>query len=297
MVLVLLLLIGPFAQFAPAETLTFQDDLIVWLRADVGVLNELGNPTASGDEVNTWEDQATAFSSNARTVNDFFNTFNRPAWLADGGPNDNAYVSFTSGGSASNSDWLRAEEFFDFSDFTIFAVATGAGNGSQLGSIFWDYGNVGNKQVRMTVDASGDAFDAYVRDDDKHQIDLGSGTLGENLSWNVLSSRLSGNQFDLFVNGDLLDSQSNVNYDSTTWEGTYGDPVMGTISNFESTHFLDGGISEFLIYRGALTDSEREEVENYLLQRNLGIPEPTAAALLTLGLLTLLPHRPPAGQD
>lgn len=257
-------------------------DLIVHLDANEGV-------TADGsNNVSTWADQDTSNTSNSITANDF-TAVNSPTLVTNSTPNGSAALSFDG-----TDDKLQGAEFFDFSEFTIFAVARGKSGDGSLGSIFWDYGSVTAKQNFLGVDyhkGSDSEFEARVRDDSGNDtiiVASGSASDTDAENWNVLTSRLSGQTLDLYVNSLLAASDTNTNYDTTTtWEGTGGAPTIGNFPNQNNIAEFDGEIAALLIYRGALNDTDRAAVENSLNDAFI-VPEPASLLLLGLGGVLLL---------
>ena len=74
--------------------------------------------------------------------------------------------------------------------------------------------------------------------------------------------KLDGINAFLYVNGVLEDTMIDSNYNATTIWKEGPDPTIGTFPN--STYYLSGDIAEFIIYKDALSDSDRQGVEIYL---------------------------------
>lgn len=290
--------LGFTAQPADAATLPVvtSGDLIVHLDANLGVT------TDTNGNVSTWADQDTSNTSNSISANDFTqsSTGARPTLISNSTPTGSAALSFDG-----DDDRLQGAEFFDFSEFTIFAVARGKRGDGFLGSIFWDYGNTTTKQNFLALDdsrnpSSSSGFEAQVRSAEtvgsgNAEVNPASRTSNEAAQWNVITSRLSGQTLELYVNSVLADSATNTLYvTTTTWEGaaTGGKnaPTIGNFPNADNVAELDGDIAALLIYRGALSDTDRAAVEDSLFNAFV-IPEPATVALVGLGGVILLGRR------
>ncbi|MFW6133795.1 MAG: PEP-CTERM sorting domain-containing protein, partial [Planctomycetota bacterium] len=138
-------------------------------------------------------------------------------------------------------------------------------------------------------------FEARTRDyPDKNTMIATSGSGNSDTdaeNWNVLTSRLSGQTLELYVNSALAASDTNTDYDTTTtWEGTGGAPTIGNFPNNNNVAELEGDIAALVIYRGALNDTDRAAVEDQLTNTFI-VPEPGTMALVTLGGVGLLARR------
>jgi len=70
-------------------------------------------------------------------------------------------------------------------------------------------------------------------------------------------------------------------------------PQLGSMNSGSGDgSFFTGDVAEVLMYNGVLSDTDRQAVEAYLMEKyNIGVPEPATMTLLTLGGLALLRRR------
>ena len=251
--------------------------LEVWLRADVGVVT-------SGSQVTTWQDQ----SGNG---NDFIGT-------ADAGTRPTVISSSTflngepSINFAGNGDHFvdsDGESYINGStEFTIFMVYKSDLTGTDRGLFNAQVPNNEDALLTFRYDASGanngGSFTNVVKtgilaNDPDNQLE--SFTDIQSTNGQIFAFQWqSGNTYDIFIDG-ILNNPSSA-----------GPPPAGTLSGATTAivgkggkddpntnnQSWDGEIAEFIYYGRLLSQSERENVENYLSEKyTLSIRKITAA--------------------
>ena len=109
-------------------------------------------------------------------------------------------------------------------------------------------------------------------------------------SWHHYAAVKSGNNYDLYVDGDLLATSSDGGVPKTNTESLLigANPELGNPpvpDNDDPWRELYGYVDDFALLDKALSEAEIEYIMNY------GIPEPTTIALLGLGALALIRKR------
>jgi len=79
---------------------------------------------------------------------------------------------------------------------------------------------------------------------------------------------------------------------------TWAEPQFGVINGYvdpqhgpTATNWFKGGIAEVIVFKGVLSDDDRQAVEMYLMGKYAIVPEPATMTLLALGGLALLRRR------
>jgi len=268
-------------------------DLDVWLAADR--LNGSGALPADGASVATWEDlsgqnnDATQTTPGAQPI---FKT-------GQIGPNARPVVRFNSVSDGTN-DFMRFGQFLDYPNLTLFLVGKAAADPpvGDYQAFFSDYGTDGDElfivQAWEGSTTSSKTMRTIVRDTDRDAIGLSALAGSDVTDYFLFTFRLDEPndmtlRREMFPDGTFVqDTPSNAAYDSTTWQGTFGEPRMGVVSNNTGAGVLNGDIAELIIFDRKLTDDEYQGVEAYLRQKYF-LPEPGAMAvwigLLLLGVL------------
>lgn len=222
-------------------------DLALWLKADVGVQNASGLPASNTENVQVWEDQ----SSNGNDAIQL-TTGNQPQFIADDGTGSPS-VRF-SGESLQCADNTSLNP----NELTIFIVGKYSLSGSGAYQSFlmktpddsWTAGGYGVSQS-----GSSDLLTGWVN---AYNTTSSVGYTNFSASTNVLFSMV-------YAPGSLVVYNNGV---STIASASA--PVLSTsnvpliIGSSPGGYDLDGDISEIIIYGSALSNSEREDVENYL---------------------------------
>lgn len=246
--------------FSPAD----YSGLELWLDAEA--VTGLGD----SDSLNTWSDSSGQGNHAYKGTTDVA----APLYRNTGGPNNMSWIQFQSASLHS----LSMDEFMDYNRPTLLIV--GKSGGSGLEDFFSDWGGTsGSALFAIRADQP------FLSDDSGNAFYSGSlGTAGILGSWSIITLRLSTSVSTYHVNGNLIASPTNTSYDmNTTWEisttGVNSDsmyPRIGAHSdpNYSGGYELNGGISEMIMYRRPLSDTERARVECYL-SRKYGISGPS----------------------
>ncbi|NQV15365.1 DUF2341 domain-containing protein [bacterium] len=237
-------------------------NLDLWLNAAEGVFNNNGATTIAGDGdgVQVWQDQ----SGNGR---DFINAGGTPNWRQSvTGLNGESALEY-SGGSESLRDDDGENYINGLTEFTIFFVVKSDITSTDKG--LWAVRNPGNgdKDFSIRYDAVGDnsselnvvkvaVLDDVVANEMESIAEI------QTTSSQIICLDWKSNQiWDLYIDGVL----NNPSYS--------GDPPDGTISTAvkivlgrgpeDSSGGWDGMIAEVVHYGRHLTDSERQDIEDY----------------------------------
>ena len=240
------------------------DSLFYWFDAGAGVTDSLGGAIATDEGVGTWNDQ----SGNGRHVTQTTDT-DRPVYKATGGPGSKPCIQFDG-----TDDFLAsAAHFWGSDDLTVIVVCKFADAGrdvsEQVVSRSEATGNkrqwrlsgrndAGGNKMELVLDSSGAGTGASQR---ANQDGVKSAT------WRLISATSNLSTFSWYVDGT---SETNTVDGGTTGDGSVLDsstPKLGigatNVINAPAT-FLQGSISEIIVYSRALTTTERAAIENYL---------------------------------
>jgi hypothetical protein len=297
----------------------------LWLDASNGgsLLNRSGRAVANGQAIATWND----LSGNNQNLTQTDSTL-RPIFAANAGSGTNAFgqtlsaANFTrsmmTGTGANTSYWKFMSD--GSSQYTIFAVVK---TGTSLNPLVDDGTNAAYGIVGTGLGATSGTGMHLLYDDRSGRLDRLTVQIADGASPVVL-----GNSQDNFWKPNqyqMVDFQFNVtsptstpsfaSYQSGSLTGTVGvrgdTPNTGNPSNFlqlgsigsGTAAYLKGGFQEFIIYKGAISGSDRQLAEGYLawkwgLQSQLSatspyspnntngymvvVPEPVPVAMLTV---------------
>lgn len=217
------------------QSLTSADELAVWLRADVGL------DFSGGASVEGWED----LSGNGFVVAN--SNFARQPRRISSGAGGHPALSFTG-----NQELVAADGPVSLEQTTIFVVAKNA-DAAHRGQLLANCGDGGASHLRF----DGAAKTLYVYGEQnglERQAQLETATT----EYRVLSVVLSASQLRVLVDGKE---------EETVAASTSGSWALGHVGARCSSDYLDGEIAEIMIYRRALSDAERQQVEGYLTGR------------------------------
>jgi hypothetical protein len=216
-------------------TLTNPDELAIWLRADVG-LNYSG-----GAQVERWEDLSGHGFAVANGI------FSRHPRRINSAINGEPVVRFT------GAHELRAvSDFVALSEATVFTIAKN-NEASHVGQIVSNCSDGGNNQFRFEG-TERQVFFFGEQNGLNETVALDAPTTTEHL----LSVVLSDSALGVFLNGQ---PQASV---ATSTNGTWN---FGQVGARCSSEYLRGDIAEIMIYKTALSDAQRQQVEAYLMSR------------------------------
>lgn len=209
-------------------------------------------------EVSSWTDK----SSNARvftptTVNNFFVRQRKPQW------NNRPVVAFSNTanfGLACPAYNVQEDFAANGTDITVFAAVHSDDNILTFGTVYYHLSSGSNGHyLRLNQTAGNVRFLA---------VNGSTFIAGSNANYigapKIISMRRSGNTLQGFVNG----SQQGADVNSTATAATSANAQMfiGT-STVSGGSGLLGDLAELIIYKRALTVTERNQVEDYLARK------------------------------
>jgi hypothetical protein len=225
-------------------------DLLLWLRADAGIVE-------SGSNISSWNDQSTFANNAAQTV-----ATNQPQILTN---QINGLPAVDFAKLASTNRWLQVPS--GFSDFTngasIFVVAKPPVTGLTDARLL-DLGNAASSNniqlYQPTV--AGLTFRTYNSSTQKSVTTASGMTSAYNLAEVVHNGDFAAT---LYINGAAVATQAGSSnmFNITNIERTGN--FIGKA--FGSTNFFEGQIAEVIVFKKGLSDAERKAVESYIFYK------------------------------
>lgn len=222
-----------------------------WLRADKGVNSDY----IHGQSITSWVDQSPAGGGTASQSGEN----NSAYYISQSGQNCHPAISFTGksvltaqvplAGSSGSTIFLVSrsdEDPFDGGSHSSHAALFWPENGS------WGLTYLSPFQTHM-------AFRFGTGQPNNAPEIVRNGTVGAD--WTVTTASHNGGSDSLFVNGKLAGS---VGGRQSTLANSTGEELIGQGAG---NSFFHGQISEVLVYDRALSDSERQTVERYLITK------------------------------
>ena len=247
--------------------LTYTTGLDVWLDA--------ADMNGNGDGNIGWSDNNTLAVSTKDWVNK--GSAGNPTEYglgAAGAPVYRTSITVPLGGTAPavqfGNDNVRLPEFMNSDTFSIFAVVQRTANGNGADPLFWDYGTTGSKFANLTLDEGNGntgAVNGAVRDSGNDVLSAaGTSNIGTSVSIVEMVLSESAGTYALEAGPfGATATDTDASYGSTTWEGTFSPPVIGSFPSGDVlAHTFAGNLFEILIYDHAVTGANRTAVENYL---------------------------------
>jgi hypothetical protein len=99
----------------------------------------------------------------------------------------------------------------------------------------------------------------------------------------LLATHNSGSGLAQLYADQRLQGSSTINYNTIA-----GFQIIGDLNG---ARYFDGWVGEILVYNTDLTGADQFQLQTYLTERALDIPEPSAAALLLAGAALLWRRR------
>ncbi len=253
------------------------DDLTLWFDASDASTINAGDPT-DGDEVTTWVNKA----DNANIPSVTNGAYNAPSFEVNE-LNGSSVLRF--GGSASSNysmsrSNVTRSHFINADEASLFSVQKIQEDGGLTTILNWFENSSGIQAVQFYwAPAQTDLFfkfGAHTAGDFSEHVT--SQTLSDMQDWQILSAiKRSNNTGTIYRNGEL---KSNGTMDQIFTDNT------ATLSIGQTQQNL--WLAEMLVYRSALSDSERVEIEGYLKDKWLpdtdGSAEMVKSANLALWL-------------
>lgn len=242
---------------ADAQTLSITNGLSLWLKADSLALSQ-------GNAVNTWLDSG--------NTNHMYAFGSAPTFYTNG-INGKPAVRFDGDDGMIINGWAHLPSGYTY--FAVYSTTNGASGVGTFGitPVLPIIGDIsGNVRNSMGVNGGFAQFNSY-----SGASATGTNVVNDGRAHIMSATHSLSGTMNLYFNG-FLEATDTLAY-NTTYNGF--DAIAagyGIDSRFE------GEIAEILIYSGVLSDTDREHVEAYLDGKySLGIPEPSAVALLALG--------------
>lgn len=241
------------------------DSLFYWFAADVGVTDSLGGAIATDEGVGTWND----LSGNGYHVTQTTNGA-RPVYKATGGPGSKPCIQF----DGSNDFLASAAHWWGSDDITFFVVMK-FGNATRDASevLLGKYETVSPANTRQWLLTSGPTSLSYRM---RWVWTAGGGTTIDESSFSAKSTSFQ--CLVLATQGSNATTTARIDGASQTMTDRVPGVTLTTIYNaainldigaIGSTggtvsSFLQGSISEIIVYSRDLTATERAAIENYL---------------------------------
>jgi len=227
---------GGGGSFSPSDLSGLQ----LWLKADALSLSNNDSVTTWTDSSGNGRDLTTAFAPTYKTsiVN------SKPAVRFDGVHNE---LSITAN---------LATTWGITNAFTVFIAMKNAGGTGTFRPIYqFNEGDTSN-QLDLWYQYSDDT--AYMGCGNLASGGRVSGSVTSNTNWMVVSGRRSGSSGDIWQDGVNVVTSS-----------AYSDSLDSATASFKigvntAANWLAADIAEFILYSGALTTTERRNVESYL---------------------------------
>ncbi|WP_158655119.1 LamG-like jellyroll fold domain-containing protein [Flavivirga eckloniae] len=216
-------------------------NLELWLKADSGVEEAVGDSAEDADSILNWLDN-TDNNNDATQIT----VGNQPV-LDEDAINFNPTIDFD------GDDLLQTPAVASNSDMTVFTVAEGvSGVQKQILNL-----NGGDNIIVEFEDAT-PTFRARMYDG----VDTGEiqTTTAVANNVNVIANYdvYSGSNSELFINGTSIGTDATNTYAPTSPIANIGGHPSNTAKRW------DGGIAEVIIYTGSITNAERDKIESYL---------------------------------
>lgn len=231
------------------------DSLSYWFDASQGVFDSVGSVISNNQGVGEWKDLSGRGHHVLQTTDGA-----RPQYQATGGPNNYPALYF----DGTNDIMTSASHFWESDDLTIFCVVKfenatrnviepifSFNNGAQ-GQLAWHGRNLANSYHHWLLKFSSGT----------NRVDERNGA--KEAAWRSLTWVSPTSTASFFKDGV---SQTVTRVVTGSGDGTVADNTGQLIiaSNIPAgTIFLQGWMSEFIVYSRALTTAEREGIEAYL---------------------------------
>ncbi len=266
-------------QPAAAQTLSYTTGLDVWFDAQ--------DMNGNGDGNSGWTDGNTLSTSktwvNKGSAGNPVSYAYRTQGAVPGSPVFRSSVTYPAGGTGPavefTSDNMRLPEFLDSPNVSMFAVVQRTGNATGVDTLLWDYGSTGSQLINFYLDPdnnnTGNVTGA-VRDGGGKVI-TATGTSAIGMDVAIVEMILSGSNGSFSLEAGPLGATAtagNAAYVSTTWNGTFRAPVVGSFPGTASAGYMIGHIFELLIFDHAVTGADRTAVEDYLSAKYISRPIP-----------------------
>jgi hypothetical protein len=232
------------------------DSLFYWFKADEGVFDSLGNSIATDEGVGEWRD----FSGNNYHVTQATNTA-RPVYKATGGPGSKPAIQF----DGTNDFLASAAHWWGSDDLTVIVVMKHANATRDAVETFFARWQATNPRRQFALDGATTALSyvrRYIVAADGINGTVSTGT-AKQATYEVISWTSAGSGTPtLHANGS---AQSVSGATTTIVNGSDTKASVGAL-NIDTTpiNFLQGSISEIIVYSRALSADERVGVEQYL---------------------------------
>lgn len=238
------------------------DSHFYWFAADVGVTDSLGGAIANNEGVGTWAD----LSGNGYDVTQTTNGA-RPVYKATGGPGSKPCIQF----DGSNDFLVSAAHWWGSDDLTVFVVMKfGNATRDASESMVSRWGQSTNARQFNTSSTGTSLSYGLIHAWGPNGIATGTdysyggakSTAFRAVTWTSNSSNAG---TTLHIDGSSVGLTDGLPSTTTTTMYDFSQQTMiGALDFASPTAFLQGSISEIIVYSRALTTAERIAIENYL---------------------------------
>lgn len=239
------------------------DSLFYWFDANTGVTDSLGGAIANNEGVGTWND----LSGNARHATQTTDT-DRPVWKSTGGPGGKACIQWDG-----TDDFLRtAAHFWGSDDNTIIVVMKFANATRNTIETIIRKGETSANDRQFNFQASNTAssyrIEAYAfKDGGGTNFNTYHGDAKSTVFRTIIHTSNGAGTISLYIDGSSV-TYTNVTggtADHTIFNSSASRTGLGAANvGVTPVNFLQGSISEIIVYSKALTATERAAIELYL---------------------------------
>ncbi len=240
-----------YSQSGPGgfENTSGSSDLVLWLRADDGVLNSGGTAASNGESVATWQDRSgynyNAISAATSPLYTTSGIGGMPSITFAGGSTEFLYIEDDADEAPQLDGTSEISVFYVFNQSTVSGlnahISKRDGNGSQQSYLAFENGSLNSR-----VNANNDAGQTVVVSTDY-----------------INSITYQNGDFDHFLNqvsgGGITGGTSSIPNNNSDFH-------IGTLNSGDSRN-MHGDIAEIIVIRRYLTNAERIVVETYLASK------------------------------
>jgi hypothetical protein len=232
------------------------DSLFYWFAADMAVFDSVGNVATDWQGVGEWQD----LSGNGHHVTQATNGA-RPTYRASEGPNGRPALVF----DGSNDLLVSAAHFWESDDVSIFYVMKFANATRNAVEPVFARTDGTNAQFLIQGRQAAVSYNMWLVKYSSGANRVDERDSPKSASWELHAWQSPPSATTMHING----TSTSISRSTTgSGDGTIEDksvPIAFGGQNVPTpTIFLQGSISEFIVYSRAVTTAERQAIENYL---------------------------------